>query len=151
MPASCLHALRSCPLCHCARDGTAHSPLEAFHSCDLKQRTDDCTEHLRGNHTRGKPWSIYSKSLNTYGKQTTRATELRQLRQHLFSLKHLFTVKKIFFLFRRSVARAKIGTQLGLASLQGGESGRGQRGLCRGSAWGTTCTGTRCPQEKCDL
>lgn len=37
-----------------ARGGTAHSRREAFHSCDLKQRTNVCTELWRGNYTRGK-------------------------------------------------------------------------------------------------
>jgi len=52
-----------------------------------------------------------------------RVTKPSRLGEHLFSSKSLFTVKKVFFLFRNSVARAKIGTQLGLASLQGGKSG----------------------------
>lgn len=136
------------PSATAARDGTA---LEAFPICDLKQKRSGCTERLRGNYTRGKPWSIYSKSLNTHREHTTRATELRQLRQHFFSLKHLFTVKKIFFLFRRSVARAKIGTQLGLASQQGGESGRGQGGLCLAMPGAQPALELAVPQEKCDL
>lgn len=139
------------PSATAARDGTAHSPLGEFHSCDLKQKRTDCTEHLRGNYIRGKPWSIYSKSLNMYREHTTRATELRQLRQHFFSLKHLFTVKKIFFLFRRSVARAKIGTQLGLASQQGGESGRGQGGLCLVMPGAQPVQELAVLQGKCDL
>lgn len=130
-----------------ARDGTAHSPPEAFHSCDLKQERSDYTEHLRGNYSRGKPGSIYSKSLNTYREHTTRATELRQ---HFFSLKHLFTVKKIFFLFRRSVARAKIGTQLGLAS-----AGRRERARTEGAVLvmpgAQPAQELAVPQEKCDL
>lgn len=148
MPASCLYGLRTVPSVTAARDGTAQLPLEAFHSCDLKQRTNDYTEHLRGNYSRGKPWSIYSKSLNTF-REHTRATALRQ---HFFSQKHLFTVKKIFFLFRRSVARAKIGTQLGLAALQGGERAGEDRGGCAMVMPGAQpAQELAVPQEKCDL
>lgn len=54
---------------------------------------------------------------------TTIVTKLSRLRAYFFSSKSVFSTIKIFFLFRHSVARAKIGTQLHLASLQGGESG----------------------------
>lgn len=54
---------------------------------------------------------------------TTIVTKLSRLRVYFFSSKSIFSTIKIFFLFRHSVARAKIGTQLHLASLQGGESG----------------------------
>lgn len=54
-----------------ARAGTAHSPLQPFHDCDPKQKTNIYTEHWRSRYTRRKAWSIYIKCLNTSREHTT--------------------------------------------------------------------------------